>query len=158
MIATTYSDVYVAKIAMGADDMQTLRAFIEAEAYEGPSLILAYAHCIAHGIHMGTATDQQKAAVASGHRPLMRYNPALLSEGKHPLSLDSKPPTMKITDYALKEARYHVLSREKPEVSGELMADAQQDADDRWRFYEFLASQEVPEADVKSADATQAAD
>jgi pyruvate-ferredoxin/flavodoxin oxidoreductase len=152
MIATTYPEVYVAKVAMGADDTQTLRAFIEAEAYDGPSLIIAYAHCIAHGINMGTATDQQKSAVASGHWPLMRYHPDRAKAGENPLVLDSKTPSIKLADYALKEARYHVLARAKPEESRRLIAEAQQDAEDRWDFYEFLASREgEAESEVNQA-------
>ena len=94
MLAMAYGYVYVARVAMGANDQQTLRAFIDAEAYDGPSLIIAYSHCIAHGIEMSKGLEQQKLAVQSGYWPLYRYNPALPSQGKNPLILDSKDPTV----------------------------------------------------------------
>jgi len=140
LMAMSYGNVYVGRVAMGANDMQTVRTFLEAEAYDGPSIVIAYAHCIAHGINMTTGTDQQKGAVESGHWVLMRYNPELAAEGKNPLSLDSRAPKMKFSDYALKETRYNMLARSKPEASQELLALAQQDVDSRWQYYEQMAA------------------
>ncbi|MDA0748503.1 MAG: pyruvate:ferredoxin (flavodoxin) oxidoreductase, partial [bacterium] len=139
MMAMTYGHVYVARVAMGADDTQVLRAFLEAEAYDGPSLIIAYSHCIAHGINMGTATDQQKAAVDSGHWPLFRHDPRATDEGKNPFSLDSKAPKIALQDYAYKEARYNMLARSRPQEAKDLMTLAQQDVTKRWHLYEQLA-------------------
>lgn len=139
LMAMSYGNVYVARVAMGANDMQTVRALLEAEAYDGPSIVIAYSHCIAHGINMGTGTDQQKAAVESGHWVLMRYNPDLRLEGQNPLMLDSKAPKIKFKDYALSEARYHMLARSKPDASEALLNLAQQDVDARWRYYEQMA-------------------
>lgn len=149
LMAMSYGNVYVARVAMGANDMQTVRALLEAEAYDGPSLVIAYSHCIAHGINMSTGTDQQKAAVDSGHWVLMRYHPERSLAGENPLSLDSKPPKMKFKDYALNEARYHMLARSKPDASEALMALAQQDVDSRWQYYEQMAGLQFGKADVK---------
>src|SRR5690606_5731228 len=109
MIAMAYGYVYVARVAMGSNDQHTLKAFLEAEAYEGPSLIIAYSHCIAHGIDMRKGLDQQKAAVNSGFWPLYRYNPALVDEGKNPLSIDSREPSIPLEDYVYNETRYRML-------------------------------------------------
>jgi len=137
-IAITYGSVYVANIAMGANDMQTIRAFIEAEAYEGPSLIIAYSHCIAHGINMTKGMTNQKAAVESGHWPLYRFNPALAKEGKNPFKLDSKPPKIRFEDYAYMESRYKMLTKSNPEEARRLMALAEEDARLRFASYEEL--------------------
>jgi len=126
MIAMTYGTIYVAQVAMGANPAQTVRAFVEAEAYSGPSLIIAYSHCIAHGIDMINGFTEQRNAVASGHFPLYRYNPALAREGKNPLTIDSKPPTMKFSEHALKENRFRVLTKENPEQSKMLLEKADQ--------------------------------
>ena len=115
LMAMTYGNVYVAKVAMGANDQQTLRAFLEAEAYDGPSLIIAYSHCIAHGINMETGMKNQKAAVDSGHWPLFRYNPDLAKEGKNPFKLDSKGLKIPFKDYAYMETRYKMLTKSHPE-------------------------------------------
>ena len=139
LMAMSYGNVYVARVAMGANDMQTVRALLEAEAYDGPSLVIAYSHCIAHGINMSTGTDQQKAAVDSGHWVLMRYHPEKALAGDNPLTLDSKAPKMKFSAYALNEARYHMLARSKPEASAALMEMAQKDVDARWKQYEQMA-------------------
>jgi pyruvate-ferredoxin/flavodoxin oxidoreductase len=139
LMAMSYGNVYVARVAIGANDMQTVKAFLEAEAYDGPSLIIAYSHCIAHGINMVSGTDQQKGAVESGHWVLMRYHPDLSGEGKNPLMLDSKTPKIKFKEYALKETRYNMIARSKPEASEALMVLAQQDVDARWRLYEQMA-------------------
>jgi pyruvate-ferredoxin/flavodoxin oxidoreductase len=140
MHAVQYGNVYVAAVALGANDSQTVRAFLEAEAYDGPSLIIAYAHCIAHGIDMATAMQNQKAAVRSGHWPLYRYDPRLEVQGKNPLVLDSKPPSIPLEEYAYLEDRYKVLVRTHPEEARRLMELARKDVDTRWRAYQRLAS------------------
>ena len=142
MIAVDYGNVYVAQVAMGANPLQTLKAFQEAESYPGPSLILAYSHCIAHGCEMSTAMGHQKEAAASGYWPLYRYDPRLAGEGKHPFHLDSRKPTIPLKEFALKEARYAMLARANPEQSERLLALAQRDVDERWRFYEQMAGVE----------------
>jgi pyruvate-ferredoxin/flavodoxin oxidoreductase len=135
LISMSYGNIFVAKTALGANPSQTVKAFMEAEAYDGPSIIFAYTHCIAQGINMTTGVDQQKNAVACGHWPLYRYNPDLVAEGKNPLTLDSKEPTMEYSEYAYKENRYRVLQKAKPEVSAKLMELATEDAK---RGYETL--------------------
>lgn len=121
MISMTYGNIYVATVAMGANPAQTVKAFVEAEAYDGPSIIIAYSHCIAHGIDMVDGMSEQKDAVASGHFPLYRYHPALTAEGKNPLVLDSKEPTMKFSEHALKENRFRILTKLNPENSKALL-------------------------------------
>jgi pyruvate-ferredoxin/flavodoxin oxidoreductase len=140
MMAMNYGNVYVAQVAMGANDTQTLRAFIEAEAYEGPSLIIAYSHCIAHGINMGTALQNQKAAAQSGHWMLYRYNPEKTEAGENPLTLDSRKPRIPMKDYMYMENRYKMLTKSNPKVAKELLAEAQADADARWEKYNHLAT------------------
>jgi len=135
-----YGDAYVAQIAMGANDTQTVKAFVEAEAWRGPSILIAYSHCIAHGINMSKATDQQKRAVDSGHWMLYRYNPALLAEGKNPMVLDSRQPTLPIAEYMLSEARYKMLTKSHPDAAERFLAQAQRDATARWRRYEQLVA------------------
>jgi pyruvate-ferredoxin/flavodoxin oxidoreductase len=124
MIAMTYGNIYVATVSMGANPHQVVRAFTEAEAYEGPSLIIAYSHCISHGINMINGLDEQKDAVASGHFPLYRYNPDLIKQGKNPLQLDSKLPTMKFSEHAQKENRFKQLMVSKPDTAKALMERA----------------------------------
>jgi len=141
LIAMTYGNVYVAQVAMGYNDTQTIRAFMEAEAYDGPSLIIAYSHCIAHGINMTKGMTNQKAAVESGHWPLYRCNPLLAKEGKNPLKLDSKPPKIKFKDYAYMEARYKMLTKSNPEEAKRLMALAEEDVKKRWELYERMATE-----------------
>jgi len=141
-IAMTYGNVYVAQVAMGSNDLQTIRAFIEAEAFDGPSLIIAYSHCIAHGINMAKGMNNQKAAVESGHWPLYRYNPMLARQGKNPLKIDSKPPKIKFADYAYMEARYKMLTKSNPKAAKELMALAELDVQERWKALEDLAREE----------------
>src|SRR6185369_5094626 len=109
LLAMTYGHVYVAQVAFGANDTQTVRAFLEAESYPGPSLIIGYAHCIAHGIEVKDGLAQQGKAVASGHWPLFRFDPRLAGERPFPLTLDSKPPKISFADYAYEETRYRVL-------------------------------------------------
>lgn len=124
MIAMTYGNIYVATVAIGANPNQTVKAFVEAESYNGPSLIIAYSHCIAHGINMTTGYEEQKKAVLSGHFPLYRFNPELSKQGKNPLTLDSKEPTMKFSEHALAENRFRVLTKSDPQRAKELMAEA----------------------------------
>ena len=140
MLAMSYGNVYVAQVAMGSSDVQTVRAFIEAEAYDGPSLIIAYSHCIAHGINMQLGLDQQKLAVESGYWPLYRYNPAMAAEGKNPLKLESKAPSIKFQDYAYNETRYRMLTKSHPEAAKKLLAQAQEDVNEKWQLYSGMAS------------------
>jgi pyruvate-ferredoxin/flavodoxin oxidoreductase len=142
MMAMGYGNVYVAAVAMGYNDMQTIRAFLEAEAYDGPSLIIAYSHCIAHGIDMAKGMNHQKAAVESGHWPLYRYNPMTAAEGKNPLKLDSKAPKIRFDEYAYMETRYKMLTKSNPEEAKRLMVLAQEDVVKRWKIYEHLAKEE----------------
>ncbi len=135
MEAVSYGYVYVARVAMGGSDTHTLKAFAEAEAHDGPSLIIAYSHCIAHGYDMVMGLDQQKKAVLSGYWPLMRYNPALRAEGKNPFQLDSKAPSIPLKDYAYQEARYTMLVRSDPVAARELLTMAQDDVERQWRVY-----------------------
>ncbi len=143
LIAMTYGNVYVASVAMGAKDEHTLRAFLEAEAYEGPSLIIAYSHCIAHGINMTTAMTQQKEIVESGRWLLYRYNPDLKEEGKNPLQLDSKQPKKSVDISMYQENRFKMLSKTKPAEAKRLLKQAQEDVDQRWKMYEHLSSQDL---------------
>ncbi len=147
LLAMTYGNIYVAKVAMGASTSQTVKAFVEAEAYPGPSLIIAYSHCIAHGINMTKGHQEQKKAVACGHWPLYRFDPRLLDEGKNPLQLDSKAPTMGFEEYAYGENRYRTLKQSKPEAAAELMKLAGSDAVRRYALMEQLSKLSC---DVKS--------
>ncbi|MGC9334084.1 MAG: pyruvate:ferredoxin (flavodoxin) oxidoreductase [Anaerolineae bacterium] len=140
MIAMTYGNIYVAQIAMGANDTQTVKAFVEAESYDGPSLIIAYSTCIAHGINMRLGFDQMKRAVDSGAWVLYRYDPRLADQGKNPLQLDSKAPKIPFKDYAYNETRFRMLTQTDPERAEWLLEQAQKDANERWRTYEQLAS------------------
>ena len=140
MIYITYGYVYVARIAMGADPNQALKAIIEAERYNGPSLIITYTHCIAHGYNLVNGADQQKKAVASGYWPLYRYNPDLADQGKNPLQLDSKDPSISLMEYIEIENRYKVLQKTQPEVAEKLMKEAQNDVTKRFNLYKQLAS------------------
>ncbi len=150
LMAMTYGNVYVAKVAMGANDQHTLRAFLEAEAYDGPSLIIAYSHCIAHGINMGTAMQNQKAAVDSGYWPLFRYNPELEAEGKNPFKLDSKGLKIKLKDYAYMETRYKMLTKSHPQLAEQLIKEAQDDVIRRWKEYERLAAYDPQKAEASA--------
>jgi pyruvate-ferredoxin/flavodoxin oxidoreductase len=141
LLAMAYGNVYVAHVALGANDAQTLRAFHEAEAYPGPSLIIAYSHCIAHGYDLRHGLDQQKKAVLSGYWPLYRYNPLLALEGKNPLALDCKPPSLPLADYMYNETRFNVLTQTQPDEAERLLALAQTDVAERWKTYERLAAQ-----------------
>ena len=139
MEAISYGSVYVARVAMGGSDVHTVQAFKEAESYDGPSIIIAYSHCIAHGYDMSLGLAQQKAAVLSGYWPLLRYDPRLRSDGKNPFQLDSAPPSIPFQQYAYEEARYTMLARSNPEVARELLMAAQDDVDRNWRVYSSRA-------------------
>jgi pyruvate-ferredoxin/flavodoxin oxidoreductase len=140
--AISYGNVYVAQVAMGSNPQQTLLAMREAEEYPGPSLILAYSHCIAHGYDLKDGLKQQKLATLSGYWPLIRYNPALRTVGKKPFVLDSPRPTVPLEEYAYNEMRYKVLLKTNPEEAKVLMRGAQELVDRRWQTYEHMASQE----------------
>ena len=144
-MAMTYGYVYVASVAMGAKDEHTLRAFLEAEAYDGPSLIIAYSHCIAHGINMTTGLQDQKAAVNSGYWPLFRYNPDLVKENKNPFQLDSVAPKGPLQDFLNSENRFKMLSKSDPQACIKLQALAQADVNARWKIYSAMAA-EGPQA------------
>jgi pyruvate-ferredoxin/flavodoxin oxidoreductase len=138
--AIAYGNVYVARVAMGADPQQTLTAFREAEAYDGPSLVIAYSHCIAHGIEMRDGLDQQYRAVASGHWPLVRYDPVARANGRNPFQLDSPRPRIPLADYVYRELRYRMLRNSDPAEAERLLGLAQQAVDQRWATYEEMAT------------------
>lgn len=140
LIAMTYGNVYVASVALGARDEHTLKAFLEAEAFNGPSLIIAYSHCIAHGIDMTTGLHQQKALVDSGRWLLYRYNPTLQIEGKNPLQLDMKAPSESVEKSMYQENRFKMLTKSKPELAKQLLAQAQSEVNARWEMYQYLAN------------------
>jgi pyruvate-ferredoxin/flavodoxin oxidoreductase len=143
LIAMTYDNVYVASVAMGARDEHTLRSFLEAESYDGPSLIIAYSHCIAHGINMTTAMQNQKAAVNSGQWLLYRYDPRRAETGENPLQLDSRKPVQPVEQFLMMENRFKMLTKSKPDRAKVLFKMAQQDAETRFRFYEYLAGRKT---------------
>jgi len=140
MMAISYGDVYVARVAMGANDAQVIKAFQEAEAFNGPSLIIAYSSCISHGYNLIHGLEQQKLAVQSGYWPLIRFNPDLDKEGKSPLQLDSKAPSIPLEEYIYNENRYKMLTRIMPEEAKKLLKEAQEGVLKRWKLYEHLAS------------------
>ncbi|OFZ00572.1 MAG: pyruvate:ferredoxin (flavodoxin) oxidoreductase, partial [Bdellovibrionales bacterium GWB1_52_6] len=140
MMAIQYGNAYVARVAMGFNDGHTVKVFREAEAFDGPSLIIAYSHCIAHGYDLVHGLDQQKLAVQSGHWPLYRYNPTLVNEGKNPFILDSKAPSIPLENYIYNETRYTMLKQAHPEAAAELLKYAQSQVKDRWTSYEYLAA------------------
>jgi pyruvate-ferredoxin/flavodoxin oxidoreductase len=139
MIASAYGDVYVAQIAMGADNPQTVKALAEADAYDGPSLVIAYSHCIAHGIEMKKGMEQHKLAVDTGYWPLYRYDPRHAQAGEHPLRLDSRAPKLPVSEFMSREARFAMLQRARPDDAAALGELAQHDVDERWHVYEQLA-------------------
>jgi pyruvate-ferredoxin/flavodoxin oxidoreductase len=145
MIFATYGNVYVAQISLGANPAQAIKAIAEAEAYDGPSLVIAYAHCINHGINMALGLEQQKKAVACGHWPLYRFNPELEAQGKNPLIIDSKEPTIRFEEYALGENRYRMLKRVNPDMADGLLAASQKDVMKGWKFLKSLAVALEPE-------------
>jgi pyruvate-ferredoxin/flavodoxin oxidoreductase len=139
LMSMIYNNVYVARVAMGANDAQTVRAFIEAEAYDGPSIIVAYSHCIAHGIDMARGMTNQKIAVETGYFPLFRYNPDLIKEGKNPFKLDSKAPKGALSEFTSMETRFNVLTKTHPDRAKELLKLAEEDIKVRWAIYEQFA-------------------
>jgi pyruvate-ferredoxin/flavodoxin oxidoreductase len=143
--AISYADVYVARVALGADPQQTLRAFREAEAYDGPSLIIAYSHCVAHGYDMREGLGHQYGAVASGHWPLIRYDPVVREDGGNPFLLDSPRPRMSLAEYRQGELRFRALATSQPAEAERLLALAQQVVDQRWRLYEEMATRSASE-------------
>jgi pyruvate-ferredoxin/flavodoxin oxidoreductase len=140
MMAMNYGRAYVAHVAMGSSDSQTMKAFLEAEAHDGPSLIIAYSHCIAHGYDLVHGLEQQKAAVNSGHWPLFRYNPALAKEGKNPFVLDSRAPSIPLEQYIYNETRYTMLVRSDPDEAKRLLEQAQENVNERWKLYQHMAA------------------
>ena len=139
LMATKYGGVYVAQVAMGANDTQTVKAFLEAEAHEGPSLIIAYSQCIAHGIDIAKGMSHQKLAVESGHWPLYRFNPARIAEGKNPFQLDSGDPKIPLQEYIYTEARYRMLQQSDPAVAKFLLGQAQAAVNAKWQQYKQMA-------------------
>ncbi|MEH2182549.1 pyruvate:ferredoxin (flavodoxin) oxidoreductase [Nostoc sp.] len=143
MIAMTYGNVYVASVALGARDEHTLKAFLEAEAYDGPSIIIAYSHCIAHGINMTTGMNHQKTLVESGRWLLYRHNPELLNQGKNPLQLDMRSPQQSVEHSMYQENRFKMLTKSKPDVAKHLLEQAQAEVDTRWQMYQYLAKRDI---------------
>ena len=139
MLAMSYGNIYVARVAFGANDSQTIKAFLEAEAYDGPSLILAYAHCIAHSYDLQYGLDQQKAAVQSGYWPLYRFNPDRVAQELNPFQLDSRPPKIPLEKYIYREGRYRVLTQSHPERAAKLLELARSDTDKRWQAHLALS-------------------
>jgi pyruvate-ferredoxin/flavodoxin oxidoreductase len=139
-MAMSYGNVYVARVAIGANEGQTIKAFLEAEAYNGPSIIIAYSHCIGQGYNLIKGPDQQELAVKSGCWPLVRFNPELVREGKNPLQIDSKAPSIPLEDYIYNENRYNVLRHTLPDEAAKLLVEAQEDVKRRWKIYEHMAS------------------
>jgi pyruvate-ferredoxin/flavodoxin oxidoreductase len=155
LMAMSYGNVYVASVAMGAKDEHTLKAFLEAEAYDGPSLIIAYSQCIAHGIDMTTAMSDQKNAVESGYWLLYRYRPERALAGENPLLLDSRMPTRKVQEFLVRQTRFKMLATDKPEDAKRLWQDAQHDAEIRYRLYEYLAQRKPDESAAPPGTARQ---
>jgi len=142
LMAMTYGSVYVASIAMGANQQQAIKALQEADAYDGPALIIAYSPCIAHGYDMKRALDQQSLAVQSGYWPLYRYNPARAKEGLNPMQLDSKKATIPLSEYRKNENRFTILNRFEPEAAERLLKEAQADVDRHWKLLEEIANRD----------------
>jgi pyruvate-ferredoxin/flavodoxin oxidoreductase len=151
MTAMRYGNVYTAQVAMGANDTHTIKAFLEAEAHPGPSLIIAYSQCIAHGIDMAKGMHQQKLAVDSGHWPLYRYNPQLVEENKNPFQLDSSDPKISLQDYIYTEGRYRMLQQSEPAVAKFLLGQAQKAVARRWQQYKQLAESNPQITQIPSA-------
>ncbi len=159
LIAMTYGHIYVASVAMGYKDEHTLKAFLEAESYPGPSLIIAYSHCIAHGINLdaGVGAKQQKLAVESGQWLLYRFDPRRAERGENPLQMDSGAAKGKVQDYLMSENRFKMLTKSKPEDAKKFFAQAQQDADRRWRYYQFLSGRDGKTAAAPAATSAKPA-
>jgi pyruvate-ferredoxin/flavodoxin oxidoreductase len=144
MIAMAYGNVYVARVAMGAKDTQTVKAFLEAESYDGPSIIIAYCHCIAHGYDLVQGCEQQKLAVDSGHWPLYRFDPRRIEQGESPLQLDSPAPKIDLGAYVRNETRYRMVEQAYPEQFKHLLASAQREIVNRYAAHENLAKLVMP--------------
>ena len=149
LMALAYGNVYVARVAMGASDTQTLRAFLEAERYDGPSIIIAYSHCIAHGYNLKYGAQQQKLAVETGEWPLFRYNPELIKEGKSPVILDSKAPSRKIEEFMYNETRFKMVQKMDPDRARKFIREAQDVVNKHWKFYEHLSKLNYSSDDEK---------
>ena len=159
MMAMTYGNVYVASVAMGAKDEHTLKAFLEAEAYDGPSIIIAYSSCIAHGIDMTTSMSDQKVAVESGQWLLYRYHPEKAAIGENPLALDSRAPSRKVQEWLLQQTRFKMLTKSKPEDADRLWKAAQKDVENRFHMYEYMAARKSePVAAAKDEGAKTASE
>ena len=156
LIAMTYGNIYVASVVMGAKDEHTLKAFLEAEAYDGPALIIAYSHCIAHGINMNTALQNHKAAVNSGQWLLYRFNPDRADRGENPLQLDSTPPRLKVAEYLNMENRFRMLAKSRPDEARRYLEQAQLDVDSRWHLHQYLATRPFASAGKKGNGAPSA--
>ncbi len=156
LIAMTYGNIYVGCVAMGAKDEHTLKTFLEAEAYDGPALIIAYSHCIAHGINMNTGLQNQKAAVNSGHWLLYRYNPERAAKGENPLQLDSPAPRIKLGEYRAMENRFKMLDKSHPEQAKVLLGQAQEEVNLRWKLYQHLAARDLKPANGQGSGAKTA--
>jgi len=156
MIAMVYGNVYVAKVSMGAKDAQVAKAFQEAESYDGPSLILAYSHCIAHGFDLVKGCDQQKLAVDSGHWPLFRYDPRRVEQGEGPLQMDSAAPKIDLGSYIRNETRFRMVEQQNPERFKHLLAMAQRETTNRYATYENLAHLTMPVKTVADEEAAEA--
>jgi pyruvate-ferredoxin/flavodoxin oxidoreductase len=141
LLAMSYGNIYVARIAFGANDRQTVQAFLEAEAYDGPALIIAYSHCIAHGYDLRYGLEQQEAAVKSGYWPLYRFHPERALEDKNPFQLDSRKPRLPLEKYIYREGRYRMLTQSNPEAADRLLKLAKADVIARWETYEQMAKQ-----------------
>jgi pyruvate-ferredoxin/flavodoxin oxidoreductase len=156
MMAMAYENVYVAQVAFGAKDVQTIRAFMEAESYDGPSVIIAYSPCIAHGVDLSNNLRQQDMAVNSGHWGLFRYDPRRTARGENPLSVDCKPPSIPYRDFISTETRFSVLSRINPDAAEKYLQMAQKHVHTKFSLYEqlaHLAVQKAPEqAPTKAAE------
>jgi pyruvate-ferredoxin/flavodoxin oxidoreductase len=142
---TTYGNIYVAQIAFGANPAQAVKAFTEAEAYKGPSLLIGYSTCIAQGIDMTKGVEEQKKAVACGHWPLYRFNPELEAQGRNPLIIDSREPTISFEEYAYNENRYRALRLSDPELAARLMIEAEADVKRRWQYLKHMAKWSMEE-------------
>jgi pyruvate-ferredoxin/flavodoxin oxidoreductase len=140
MLMMTYGNAYVARVAMGASPQQTVKAFVEAEKFNGPSIIIAYSHCIAHGFNLTNGYEEQKKAVNCGHWPLYRFNPELLDQGKNPLQLDSKAPSIDLAEYIYNETRFKTLQQSQPEVAAKLLELAKKDVAQKFSLIEKLAN------------------
>ena len=154
LMAMSYGNVYVAKVAMGANDNQCVKAFIEAESYDGPSLIIAYSHCIAHGINMTTAMNNQQAAVKSGYWPLFRYDPRRIAESQRPLQLDSPAARMPLGEFTRLENRFAVLERTDADRATSLRREQQQQIAEQRAFYEEIAGVSKPKPEAPAEPST----